>query len=71
MSVSITIGNKAEFTITRSNRLFVVQRDDKGKILTSVDLGLATNLRIENLQDYLGRLYCHAVEDDPKKGVYL
>jgi len=64
MSVSITVGNKAEFTITHSNHLFAIQLDDTGKVIAAVDLGLATNTRIENLQDYLGRLYVNSVEEN-------
>lgn len=59
--VCISLGNKTDLCIDNDDRLCIQTHDGCGRVLTKIDLGLATELRIEAIQDYLGRLYAHAV----------
>jgi hypothetical protein len=66
--IYITLGNNASFGIDEKDHLVVTQ-DLPGSVpQVVVDLGLATQRRIEQLQDYLGQLYIHAIEENVVAG---
>lgn len=61
--VTITLGNRCELTIDKQGQLLLNQRHPDGFMVATIDLGQATELRIESIQDCLGRLYVHAVPE--------
>lgn len=62
--VIITLGNRCELVISQKNHLLLNQRHPDGFMVSTIDLGLATEQRIEQIQDSLGRLYIHAVPEE-------
>ena len=61
ITVAISLGNNADFALTRSNDLIVQQEYSPG-LRVRANLGRMTEKRIEELQSYLERLKVHAVE---------
>jgi len=58
--IYIGLGNDCDLGI-ENDRLVIVQRDGP-RVVSKIDMGIATERRIKNIQDYLGRLSIHARE---------
>ncbi len=62
VSLAITLGNQTDLAITLGNDLIIKQEYAPG-LSHRINLGRCTKKRIEDLQEYLGRLKCHAVSE--------
>ena len=59
--VYITLGDGAELGVD-GERLVAIQRNERGLIIALVDLGKATEKRLDQVKEYLDRLAVHAVK---------
>lgn len=62
-AVFISLGNDADIGITDEGQL-ILQKTYRGTPIQTFGLGRATEDRINQLQEYLGRLKCHAVSKE-------
>jgi hypothetical protein len=60
-TVAVSLGNANQIGIDQNGDLSLIHDGSKSK--HRFNLGKATKRRIENLQEYLGRLIVHAVEE--------
>lgn len=63
ISVAISLGKDIAFAITNENNLICHHVYAHPNLAHSIPLGRCTKRRIEELQEYLERLKCHAVEE--------
>lgn len=56
--VFITLGNNTLFGIN-ANGQFVIRKEDRGRVVTEIELGYASESRLNMLQLHIGSLRIH------------